>query len=150
VHHDPTPESARRFASPQLTPEQLRLLDKVLDSIEKLELARHLTEARFPLLASELQARARLEPAVMRTTLAELVRAQVIQLIGEPEPMVRLAPRARRADFEALMRLYAADPAAVVSALTSIAVARIRVMAVHTFNKAFVLKKRRKGEPRDG
>jgi hypothetical protein len=63
-------------------------------------------------------------------------------LSEERDPTVRLAARARGADFESLMSLYTADRAAVVVALTSIAMGRIRSMA------ARMLVRRGGGEPR--
>ncbi len=131
--------------TPWLTSELLRLLDELFDTVEKVELAWHLTVAQVPLPVPELEARAQLDPATMRTAMADLVHARVIALSDDPVPMVRLAARARHVDFEALMNLYTADRPVVVAALSSIAMSRIRSMAAHTFGEAFVLKKKKKG-----
>lgn len=125
-----------------ITSELLSLLDELLDTTEKVELAWHLTDAKAPMLASELRARTLLDARTMQATISDLVRAQVIELSAGQDPTVRLADRARRPDFEALMSLYTTDRAAVVSALASIAMGRIRAMA------ARMLVPKRGGEPR--
>jgi hypothetical protein len=129
--------------TPWLTSELLRLLDELFDTVEKVELAWHLTEAKVPLPIPELQARAQLEMATMRAAMADLIRAQVIALSGDAVPMVRLAARARRADFEALMILYGADRPVVMAALASISMTRIRSMAARAFGEPFVLKRKK-------
>ena len=121
-----------------LTTELLRLLDEVLDSVEKVEIAWHLT-----LPAPELQARAQLDTETLRGAMADLARVRVIAMRGGPVPTVQLAARARRPDFEALMRLYAADRPMVMAALASISMSRIRSMAARTFGEAFVLRKKK-------
>jgi hypothetical protein len=131
------------MVTPWLTTELLRLLDEVLDSVEKVELAWHLTEAGGPLPAPELQARTQLDARTLRAAMADLARDRVIAMRGGPVPTVQLAARARRPDFEALMRLYAADRPVVMAALTSISMSRIRSMAARTFGEAFVLRKKK-------
>ncbi len=126
-----------------LTTELLRLLDEVLDSVEKIEIAWYLSEAKAPLPVAELQARTHIDTQTMRATMADLVRDRVIALSGDPVPTVQLAARARRPDFEALMSLYSADRPMVVAALASISVSRIRSMAARAFGEAFVLRKKK-------
>jgi hypothetical protein len=133
------------MVTPWLTTELLRLLDEVLDSVEKVEIAWYLTEAGTPLPAPELQARAQLDGETMRAAMADLARDRVIAMRGGPVPTVQLAARARRPDFEALMRLYAADRPVVMAALASISMSRIRSMAARTFGEAFVLRKKKPG-----
>jgi hypothetical protein len=134
--------------TPWLTTEMLRLLDEVLDSIEKVEIARHLTAAKVPLPVPELQARTQIDTQTMRGVMADLVRDRVIAVSGAPVPTVQLAARARRSDFEALMKLYAADRPVVMAALSSISMSRIRSMAARAFGEAFVLRKKKKeGDP---
>lgn len=128
-----------------LTSELLRLLDEVLDTIEKIEIAWHLTCARVPLRTSELQEKSQLDPAAMRTAIDDLVGARVVELGKKPASTVRLGARAQQADFASLMSLYAVDRPVVVAALTSIAMARIRSMAVRAFSDAFVLRKKNEG-----
>lgn len=141
------PEPRGRTTAPRLAPESLRLLEALLDTVEKVDLAWHVSRAARSLLASELQAEAHLDAAAMRPALAELVGARVVELSGGPAPRVRLAARARRADFEALMRLYADDRPAVLAALASLALARIRTMTAHRFIAALALTTK-KGQPR--
>jgi hypothetical protein len=130
----------------RVPPEALALLDTLLDSFEKLELAWHLERAGGPVRRAELQAALQLEEDSMREVIAELLAAKIIEVSGGPEPKVRLGPRARREDFSSLMALYAEDRLAVVAALSSIAMRRIRTMAARTFAEAFVLKRSKKGD----
>jgi hypothetical protein len=146
VHHSRTREPERGAVTQILTSELLRLLDEVLDTFEKVEIAWHLTCARAPLRTSELQEQALLDPRAMRTAIDDLVGARVVELGKKPASTVRLGARARRSDFESLMSLYAVDRPLVVAALTAIAMARIRSMAVRAFSDAFVLRKKN-GDP---
>lgn len=131
----------------QLSPAMLSLLGTVLVSFEKLEIAAHLFDAGGPEPRAELQAALQLEPGALRTELADLVAAGVVEVGEPPGYEVQLGPRARAEDFRALMALYAEDRLSVVAALASVSVHRIRSMAARTFAEAFVLqKKHRKGE----
>lgn len=132
--------------TPRLTSELLRLLDEVLDTIEKVEIAWHLACSRAPLRISELQEKALLDPRAMRAAIDELVRARVVELARKPVATVRLGPRARHADFESLMSRYAVDRPVVAAALTSIAMTRIRAMTMRAFSEAFV-QRSKKGDP---
>lgn len=147
VHRIQTSKLQAVTESPRLTSELLRLLDTLLDTIEKVHVSWHLLDVKRPMLASELQANAHLDAETMRATLTDLVRARVVKLSEDPVPTVRLAARARRADFESVMKLYGEDRLVVVAALTSIAVRRIRTMTARRFAEAFALRKTKR-EPR--
>jgi hypothetical protein len=125
----------------RVPPDALIVLDSMLDSFEKLELAWYLTRANAPVPRTELQAALRLNADALQEVLADLRATKIVEISGGPEPVVRLGLRAQGDDFRSLMAVHAEDPVAIVAALSSIATRRIRTMAARTF----VLKKRGKG-----
>ena len=134
----------------RLPPDVLALLESSLSGFEKLELAWHLWRAGAPVPRAELRDALDLDTGSMGALLAELLAAKIIEVGGAPEKAVRLGPRAGGESFKALMALYAEDRLAVVAALSSIAMHRIRTMAARAFAESFVLKaKLRQGREHD-
>jgi hypothetical protein len=93
-----------------LPPECVALLEDALDTIEKLDAALRLSRSEA------------VEPALV----AELAAAGIVD-VGPP---VRLVPRD---DVARLIAMYGEERGPVISALSTIAVQRIRVMAARTF-----------------
>jgi hypothetical protein len=128
----------------RVPPEALALLDTELDSFEKLELASHLARAGGPVRRADLPAALRLDAEEIGRVLAELSAAELVEVDAAPAPAVRLGPRAAHDDFRTLLALYAEDRMAVVVALSSSAMRRIRTMAARTFGEAFGLQGKHK------
>lgn len=117
----------------------LRLLETKLDSFEKLELVRAVhTRART---RSELASGLHLEKPVIDELVEELTASGMIA--READCFV-LGPSAHDPAFADLLAAYDTDRLAVVSALSSIAMNRIRSYAATAFSDAFLLGKRRK------
>jgi hypothetical protein len=127
-------------SSRQLPVELRSLLATVIDSFEKLELAWHLAKRDRPVPETELQQRVQLDGTAFREAIDDLALAQVIV---RNDDSIGLGPRAETPEFESLMQLYAEDRLAVISALMSISIDRIRSMAARSFADAFVLRKKR-------
>jgi hypothetical protein len=130
---------------PRLSPELIKLLESVLDTLEKVDISWHVATANKPVSLVELQERTYLEEPTLRSTLGELVADRV--LVATPEWTLSLGPRAKLADFEALMKHYTDDRLLVINTSTRIAMERIRNMAASTFADAFLIRpKRKKGD----
>jgi hypothetical protein len=116
------------------------VLATLVDSLEKVELVWLLSNARGPMPLAELERRAQFDDNIFRETVDDLVRSKVVRNGGAS---IGLALRAQTDDLQALMRVYAEDRIAIMEALMSISIDRIRVMAAHTFANAFVLRKKK-------
>src|SRR5688572_17325808 len=93
----------------RLSPELIRLLETVLDGLEKVDIAWHVATATQPLSLDDLEARTYLDVQTLRDAVSELVAAGV--LVATEPPMGKLisGPRAKSPDFEALMKHYTED-----------------------------------------
>jgi hypothetical protein len=129
----------------RLSPELIRLLENVLDGLEKVDISWHVATAERPLSLTELQARTYLDTQTLRTAISELA-ADGILLDGQndPDAPVALGARAKSPDFETLMKHYTEDRVLVVNTATRIAMERIRNMAASTFADAFLIRPRKK------
>jgi DNA-binding IclR family transcriptional regulator len=125
----------------RLPGEVQRLLESGLDSIEKLEALRYLRRARGPVTRTELMRVLRLEREAVELLIAELSRAQLVEVFGEGGHL-RPGAAALDAAYDALIRLYDEDRPLVVAAQSALAMERIRTMAVRTFGEALVSKKK--------
>ena len=117
------------------------LLQTQLDSFEKLELVRVLRASGKPMSEASLDKAARLRPDVSRD--AVIVLLQIGVLRADPGTgLIELGPASVDPAFQALMAVYEQDRLLVLTALSSLALARIRNMAARTFGDAFVPRKR--------
>ena len=118
------------------------LLEGRLDSFEKLEVARAL-RASGGMTPAALEAACRLSAETIEEVLTRLQRDAIV----EPDPgggeIVRLGAASEDPRFEAVMQLYATDRPGVLSTLSTLAMERIRHMAVQVFTEAIVNKHRR-------
>jgi hypothetical protein len=129
----------------RLSPELIKLLETALDTLEKVDLAWHVTTSGKPLTFAELQDRTYLDRPTLREAVEELVASRV--LLASPEGIVQLGARAAEPDFQALMKHYTEDRILVINTATRIAMERIRNMAASTFADAFLIRpKRKKGD----
>ncbi len=125
----------------RLSHEARRLLETDLDSLEKLEVMRHLQQARSPVAQIDLMAALQLNREVTAALLGELARAELVAG-GDDRGGLRLGTRAGSPACEELLQSYAEDRLTVVSVLSTIAMDRIRSMAMRTFGEALVSKKK--------
>jgi hypothetical protein len=125
-------------------PRQVRkLLETDVDSIEKIELLRYLRSAAAPVPRTELARALDLDREATDTLIAELAHAGLVEVVG-----VRGAVR-HTTDDEAcsdLLRIYDEDRAQIITVLSTLALQRIRDMAVRTFGEALVSKKKTKDD----
>ncbi len=128
----------------RLSPELIRLLETVVDGLEKVDIAWHVMTATKPLTIDDLAQRTYLDVQTLRDAITDLVSAGV--LVANEPPLGQLVPgpRAKSPDFETLMKHYTEDRILVVNTATRIAMERIRNMAASTFADAFLLRPRRK------
>ena len=112
------------------------LLETWLDSVEKLEIARAL-RASGGMTPAALAAECRLSAETVQEALTGLQRHAIV----EPDPfrseVVRLGGARHDPRFEAVMQLYATDRPRVLSVVSTLAMERIRQMAVEVFADAF-------------
>lgn len=126
-------------------PSQVRkLLETDVDSIEKVELLRHLRSAAAPVPRAELARALDLDREAADTLIAELAHAGLVEVVGV-RGAVRPGPAAADEACGDLMRIYEEDRAQVVSVLSTRALQRIRDMAAQTFGEALGSRKK----PRD-
>lgn len=118
-----------------------KLLGTLLDSFEELELVRVLRASRTAMSEDDLGRECRFAPDTAHEAVANLVRLGVLKT-GDTG-IVRLGTAARASAFEALMAIYEADPLLVLSALSAIAMERIRNMTARAFADAFVFRRKR-------
>lgn len=119
-----------------------KCLETYLDSFEKLEVVRALRASGHALSRSDLEAACRFTADTIHEVLGSLQRLRVVALDTE-DGLVRLGSLAADPAFDAVMRLYENDRAAVLSTLSKISLERIRSMAARAFADAFVLRKKR-------
>lgn len=133
----------------RLPPELIKLLETIVDGLEKVDVAWHVHTAVSPISLEELEQRTLLDNQTLRDAIRDLIAAGV--LVANEPPFGRLVsgPRARSPDFELLMKRYTDDRVLVVHTATRIAMERIRNMAASTFADAFLIRPRRKKEEDD-
>ncbi len=132
----------------ELSPRVRELLEKRVDSFEKLELVLLLHHARertmaVPALADKL----RLSREVARRLVVELRAASLVDFTYGG--MVQLLPSSQldQVVLDEVIRAYGDDPIQIMRLLSEIALNRIRTLASHAFADAFVLgRKRRTGD----
>jgi hypothetical protein len=130
----------------QLDQTCLKFLDKYLDSLEKLELLRHMRAAGQAIARSDLEAVFSWGDDMILTITRELLHDGLLEEPPDGPDQLRLGPLALTSTFGTIMSSYELDRVVVISALSSIAMGRIRNMAARTFADAFVLKKRREDD----
>jgi hypothetical protein len=123
----------------------LEFLEEYLDSLEKLEFMHHVRMTREA-ARSDLKTAFPLDDEMVRTMTRELVQCGLLERSPDNPDMLRLGPLSLSPTCETIMAAYETDRVVVLSALSSIAMGRIRNMAARTFAEAFVLKKRRKDD----
>ncbi len=128
----------------RLSPELIRLLENVLDGLEKVDISWHIATADAPLSMDVLQQRTYLDLQTLRDAISELIASGILVANEPPFGQLVLGPRAKSSDFEALMKHYTEDRVLVVNTATRIAMERIRNMAASTFADAFLIRPRRK------
>lgn len=126
---------------PRLSHEARRLLEADLDSIEKLEILRYLQQAETPVSQAELVSALQLGHEAAAALIAGLARADLVIAGGDREDL-RPGARAGSAPCRELLQVYAEDRLTIVSLLSTIAVDRIRSMAMRAFGEALVSKKK--------
>lgn len=128
----------------RLSPELIRLLESVLDGLEKVDIAWHVSTATEPLSLDALATLTYLDVQTLRDAVGELVAAGVLVATEPPFGKLVPGPRTKSPDFAALMKHYSEDRVLVVNTATRIAMERIRNMAASTFADAFLIRPRRK------
>ena len=126
-----------------------QLLESGLDSIEKIEALRYLRRAGAAVTRTELMRTLRLEREATSALVRELAGAGLVELTGQAGHL-RLGAAGTSAAHDELMRIYDEDRLVIVTALSALAMDRIRTMAARAFGEALVsLKKPSKdnGEP---
>ena len=126
---------------PRIPREVRKLLETELDSIEKVDAVRYLRRVRGSITRTELMRALQLEREATHALIAELARAGLVE-IDEQGGGIRLGGHAVGAAWDELMQLYDEDRLMIVSALSALAVERIRTMAVRAFGEALVSKKK--------
>jgi hypothetical protein len=126
---------------PRIPREVRRLLETELDSIEKVDAVRYLRRFRGSITRTELMRALELERDATHALVAELARAELVE-IDEPGGTIRLGGHAVGAAWDELMQLHDEDRLVIVSALSALAMERIRTMAARAFGEALVSKKK--------
>lgn len=141
---------------PRLSSAVRRLLERTIDTFEKLEIVLALFRSTRPLTMADLERSLDIPVDQIRKFLVELLRDGMVAIesaeAGELQgagQIVRLVPKDDDgAALSELAQVYEEDSVVVVKALSAISVDRIRSMAARTFADAFQL--RRKKENDDG
>lgn len=126
---------------PRIPASPRRVLETVLDTFEKLEVAAQLA-ARGPVCLTELADRAQVSVEAANEVAVALVDVGVVEIVNASDTLLQLGSRAQRADFAELMHLYETDRVSVLSELCTLSIERIRGMAARTFAEAFVFKRK--------
>jgi len=128
-----------------LPAEVLALCKEHVDSFEKLEilgtLGRHPAKEQPRLYLTE---KLQLPPHLLKQNLQELQRSGLVVVTADD--LVRLDNLDATPALAELLRLYEDDRLAVMRALSTIAMERIRGMAARAFSNAFVMRKQRKDD----
>lgn len=136
------------MSASRLTPQVRAFLGAHLDSFEKLELVHQLATIDASISVTALSDQIGLDGEVADAALKALARGGWVES-GAIKESVQLSSRARHdAHFQASLVAYREDRTAVLSAVSAIAMAKIRSMAARAFSDAFVLRK--KGGDSDG
>lgn len=131
---------------PRIPREVRKLLETELDSIEKVDAVRYLRRVRGSITRTELMRALQLERGATHALIAELARVGLVE-IDEPGGAIRLGGHVGGGAWDELMQLHDEDRLVIVSALSALAVERIRTMAARAFGEALVSKKKAsKGE----
>lgn len=133
---------------PRIPREVRKLLETDLDSIEKVDAVRYLWRVRGSITRTELMRALQLEREATHALIAELARAGVVE-IDEEGGAIRLGSQAGGAAWDELMQLHDEDRLVIVSALSALAVERIRTMAARAFGEALVSKKKARKDESD-
>jgi DNA-binding IclR family transcriptional regulator len=127
-------------------PGQVRkLLETAVDSIEKVELIRHLRSAAAPVPRAEIARMLDLDREAADTLIAELAHAGLVEIVGMRGAVQAGAAAADEACAD-LLRIYDEDRTQIVTVLSTLALQRIRDMAAWTFGEALVSKKKPKDD----
>jgi hypothetical protein len=116
----------------------------IVDTLEKLEVARVLSRSQSPRPVPEITAEIGLPQPAIEEAIAGLRDSRVViaDVTG-----YRLDPQGpHAAGIAALVKLYDDDRVRVLHLLTQNALARIRAGAARTFADAFVLRPKKKGD----
>jgi DNA-binding GntR family transcriptional regulator len=113
------------------------LLERRIDSFEKLELVMRLRGAPHAMLSvQELADSLRIPRDIVRQLVVELRATSLVDLTSRGHVHLLPPSAADEAAVEELANLYKHDPARVFSLVSEIAMDRIRRMAVETFGDA--------------
>ena len=118
------------------------LLETRLDSFEKLEIARAL-RASGGMTHAALETACRLSAETIQEVLTRLQQDAIVEPDPRRRELVRLGAASKDPRFEAVMQLYVTDRPGVLSTLSTLAMERIRHMAVQVFTEAIVNKHKR-------
>jgi hypothetical protein len=125
----------------RLPREVRKLFESGVNSIEKIEALRCLRRSGGSVTRTELMRTLRLEREATDALVGELEVAGLVELASE-RGHLRLITNGADAAYDDLIRLYDEDRLLVVSALSALAVERIRTMAARAFGEALVSKKK--------
>jgi hypothetical protein len=126
---------------PHLDHSAWNLLRTHLDSFEKLEVVRALRGTGQAMSRDDLGRECRFTSDTIDEVVASLARMNVVETDGA-RGAVHLGSMSLEPAFQSLMTIYEHDRLVVMSALSSIAMERIRNMAAKAFADAFVLRKK--------
>jgi len=119
------------------------LLERKLDTFEKLEIVLVLRAAGTSLTMSELAVQLQVGRDVLRRVAEEVAASGVIELIDGDA--VRLEPATWEAELAEAEHIYETQPTTLINVLSRIAMQRIRSLAARTFADAFRIR-RKKGD----
>jgi hypothetical protein len=115
------------------------LLDRKLDTFEKLELVLVLRAAGKPLTMSELALQLQVGRDVLRRVAEEVAATGVVELMDDDA--VRFNAGTWEGEIAEAANLYATEPTTLIKVLSRISMERIRSLAARTFADAFRIRK---------
>lgn len=116
------------------------LLDRKLDTFEKLELVLVVRAAGTPLTMSELAMQLQVGRDVLRRVAEEVAASGVVELIDGDA--VRFKEGTWEPDIAEAAKLYATEPTTLIKVLSRISMERLRSRAARTFADAFRIRRK--------
>lgn len=133
------PFRAVKLQSP--SPALLRLLDRKLDTLEKLELVLMLRDAPGPLTLQHVAVELQVGHEVLRRLVDEVARTGLIEWMADDELRLQAEPDELETIDEAA-RILGEDRTRMSTLFSTLAIERIRTMAARTFAEAFKIRKK--------
>ena len=126
--------------STELSQDLQSLLERALDTFEKLELVLVLRGAAGPLSISDLAVQLQVGRDALRRVAVDVADSGIVEMVDGDA--VRLRPGTWDSPIAEAAAIYETDPTRLMRCLSSIAMEKIRGLAARTFADAFRIRKK--------